>query len=424
MVRFLFLFFAILNLSFSFDDEIELQSIEDLSKFAPKSDTKKLDNRRINIKMSEREFKNKGEINLDDLSMLAPTNEEELDIRDDVYQEVAKKELSIQTDVSLKQAYVNQIFKIDILVNLGQDIFVEPKLTLKKSDDLKWLNENNVNWIIGEDVVETTLWFEANTTKSFIDDINVILNKNGELFQQISTKPNFPKILPIQAKKDYANISADELKIKSVKTTNFDDNSILMTINLNVKNANLSSFYVENENIIKQSIDSVRGSYANQNGFYMVVLNNNVKNFEFKYFNLQTKKFESFSLDARPESSDLSTHVDLNPKESKFEIYKIIALYSISALFLVMFIASKNITPLIFALIMIGVSFYIQKPYGVGMISKNSIIRILPMTNATPFYITQKDESVEILYENDKYYKILLSNNKIGWIEKNEVRKD
>ena len=423
MVRLFFVLLALFSFGFA-NDDFDLDSIEDLSKFAPKGETKKLDNRRINIKMSKREFNNKDDLNLDDLSMLAPTNEEELDSRDDAYQVVAKKELSIQSDTSLKQAYVNQIFKIDVLVNLGQDIRVEPKLTLKKSNDLKWLNENNTNWIIGEDSIETTLWFEANSTKATIENIEVTLDKNGELFQQIATKPLMPKILAVPTKDNFAHISASELKIKSVKTTNFDDKNILMTINLNVKNANLSSFYIDNKNIIRQNIDSVRGSYANQTGYYLVVMDKNIKNFEFKYFNLQNKQFESFSLDTRPESSDLSTQVDLNPKDSKFEIYKIIALYSIAALFLVMFIASKNITPLIFAVIMLGVSFYVQKPYGTVSLAKNSVIRILPINNATPFYTTQQNESVEILFENDKYYKILLSNNKIGWIKKDEVRKD
>ena len=89
-----------------------------------------------------------------------------------------------------------------------------------------------------------------------------------------------------------------------------------------------------------------------------------------------------------------------------------------------MFLLSKNITPLIFAALVLAVNFYMQKPYGTGQIAKDSAVRILPMQGSTIFYVTKNAENVEILGTKNDYYKIMLSGNKIGWIKKDVLSKN
>ena len=171
-------------------------------------------------------------------------------------------------------------------------------------------------------------------------------------------------------------------------------------------------------------MDSVRGTYASQSGYYFAVVDKNITNLDFSYFNLNTKKFENFGLELNPRAEDLSTQIGLNPKESKFEAYKQIAIYTLAAVLLVMFLLSKNITPLIFAVLILAVNFYAQRPYGTGSIAQNSPVRILPMQSSTVFYVTKNPEKVEILGTNKEFYKIMLGGNKIGWVKKDELVKD
>ncbi|MBP3206943.1 MAG: hypothetical protein J6M21_01625 [Campylobacter sp.] len=424
MVRVIFVLFALFSFSFG-NDDININSLEDLSKFAPQKETDvKKSNKRIPITFSSKEIEKKDSFSLDDLDMLAPTNESELDRTGDVYQSVKITKLTLKAENAPKKVYVNQIFKIDFIVYLGQKVSVTPNLQIDKTESLKWLNAENLTWINGEDMLEATLWFEASDKNAKINDMTLVLNRNGEFFQEASIKPQSPEFIDIAKKDNYANIAADELKVKDYKTTKFDDNSNLLTLNLSVKNANLSSFHLENPNILKQGVDSIRGNYANQNGYYFAVFDNNITKFDFSYFNLQTKKMENFSVDARAVTEDLSTQIGLNPKESKFKIYKDIAIYSLAALLVVMFIASKNITPLIFAGLVLAVNFYFQKPEGNGVLNEKTAVKILPIANSTIFYVTQKSENAEILDANNEYYKILLENGKIGWVKKNDIRKN
>ena len=89
-----------------------------------------------------------------------------------------------------------------------------------------------------------------------------------------------------------------------------------------------------------------------------------------------------------------------------------------------MFLLSKNITPLIFAVIILALNLYYQNPYGNGKIAKNTAVHILPIPTSTVFYVTKEPQKVEILGENKGFYKIMLSGSKIGWIKKDEIVKD
>lgn len=426
MLRIFLLIFALILASFS--EEVKVDDLGDLLKYAPstqKSKNSGSSNKRIPVRLSDKEIESKESLSLDDLSMIAPSDEIDLaKSNESFYEEVRVKKLTLKTSNVAKSVYIDQIFKIDFKADIGQDLAVDLNLTMAKNESLKWLNEKNLNWIKGNGVFEVTLWFLATDKDAKLDSITLSLDRNGEFFQSESISPKLPNFMPLQNKENFANIAADELLIKSYKASKFDDNSNLLTINLNSKNADLLSFKVENPAILKQGVDSVRGEFLNQNGYYFAVIDNKIKNFSFNYFNLKSKKFENFALEISIIPEDLSTQIGLNPKESKFELYKDIAIYGLAGLLLVMFIASKNITPLIFAVIILLASFLLRNPYGKGVVEKNVAIKILPISSSTIFYVTKEAEKVEIFEQNEKYYKIMLANGKIGWVDKDDLKRD
>ncbi|MGP1506815.1 MAG: hypothetical protein ACTTIM_05135 [Campylobacter sp.] len=411
-VLFFTLFFG---LAFSAPNEISLDELKNIkpqtsSKPAPQNLEKPAQN---------------SEISLDELKKIAPTDEQNLNIKDDdLKDEIRITDLILTTSKVPKTAYVNQIYKLSLKADIQQDIAVDLNLTLDKTPSLKWLNEKKYSWFQTRGgLFETTLFFEANDTQAKLNDINLIMTRNGEFFQKASKKAPNPKFTPVPTKENYTHIVADELKVISHKTTEFDDKANMMTIQLSAKNGDLSSFYIQNDQILRQNVSSINGPLENQRGFAFLIFDKNVTNITFSYFNLQTQKFENFSLNVKIEKDDLSTQTDINPQESSFKTYKIIVIFTFVGVLIVMFLTSRNLTPLIIALVIVSTYFYFQKQTSTGFIAQNTQVKILPIKNSTIFYITKERENVKIFDENVDFVKIMLSDGKIGWVKKESIER-
>ena len=59
-----------------------------------------------------------------------------------------------------------------------------------------------------------------------------------------------------------------------------------------------------------------------------------------------------------------------------------------------------------------------------GVLRANSKVKILPTTQSTFFYTSQKDVDIEILGKRDNYFKILLPDGKIGWVTSENLQKN
>lgn len=421
MKKALFLLFLIsLNL---FSDP-QINSLEDLKKYAPTSKKKKNSDP---IDLNPRnDILKKDDISLEDLKKIAPSDEEDIDLVDDdkIYQKIKPKNMILGASNIPKSVYEHQIFRVDLRVDLQQRIDADLNLTIDKNKDLIWLNKNSLSWLNGgkKGKFETTLWFEANSTKADLKNIEVVVNRNGEFFQKSSIAIKLPDILKIKNKENFANIAANSLKIKSYKTSSFNEKSNMVTLELSAQNTDLNSFYIDNKNIIDQGVDSIKGDFSNESGYYFAVVNKNLKDLSFSYFNLITHKFENYNIKIKVENEDLSTQTGLNPKESKFKIYRAIVIYGLCAFLVVLFLSSRNTTPLFVVAILLGLNFYLDRPYSKKILKSNSYIRILPMQKSTIFYRTKKEQKVEIFDDNKHYVKVMLPNNLIGWVNESDLK--
>lgn len=415
--------FLLIFTSFVFANEVD---IEFLKSIKPVSSQEISQQKNLNQAAKKTdEILNKETFTIDDLKQIAPNEEGNLDLDDSIiYQEVRVTDFLLSTTNVPKSVYQNQIFSMNFKANIQQNISLDLNLSIEKSPNLEWLNQTSLSWdkdING--VYSTKLWFEAKETNATLNKILITAKRNGEFFQKGSIKPKLPKILAVEEKENYAHIVADELNVISYKTSKFDENSNIMTIELSAKNANLKSFFIDDEDIIRQGINSTKGGYQNQKGFYFVVIDDSKKSFDFSYFNAKSKQFESFSLGVKLEVDDLSTQTELNPQNDPFQVYKKTALYLGVVVLLFLYIFSKNSTPLIFACVLIAFHIYNKDPHHVGIVSKDAKVKILPIEKSTIFYIPQNDEKVEVFEQNKNYYKVLFENGKIGWVNSEYLRK-
>ncbi|MFW5618471.1 SH3 domain-containing protein [Campylobacter hyointestinalis] len=370
--------------------------------------------------VGEQNTPQKKTINIDDIKKIAPTDEPDYNtVGTQIYENIEPNETKMSVSKIKKSVYVHQIFSLDLKADTGHNLAFDLNLSIN-ANDISWLNPKP-NWIQSKKgVYDTTLWFEANKESANIEDITLILNRNGDFFQKASIKPKLPLIKNLKQAENFSNTVADNLEIKKVKSSKFDDENNLITLELEIKNGNLSSFFIPS-NFQKQGIESIKGDYNNQTGNYFIIANNKIKSIEFSYYNLKEAKFKNFNLDVNVQDDDLSTQVNLNPKESEFELYKDITIYSLIAIFLLFFIFKKSYYSLIIAIVFGIYSFYDNKPFSDATLKANSEVKILPTNNSTVFYISDKPQSVKVMSKNDKYTKILLENKNIGWVKNEDM---
>lgn len=359
-------------------------------------------------------------LTIEEIKKIAPTDEPENVSDEQIYQQIEPKELNIKVTANQKSVLPHQIFSETITINTNQELSFDLNLSVT-AQNLNWLNPKP-EWLESKKgIYNATLWFEA-SGEIAQNDAKIALYRNDELFQTQNINLNFPRVKSFNnIPPNFANIVADTLNVKKFKVSKFDEKNNLINMEVTAKNTSLASFFIPQENA-KQGIESIKGSYANQSGNYFMVVGNDVKSIEFSYYSLKSCKFETFHFDIAVEKEDLSTQVDLNPKDSEFEFYKDIFVYVLIIICLILFIWRKNYYSLFFAAILGGYAIYDSKPFSDGMLKANSEVKILPTKNSTIFYVTQKDEKIKIILKQSEFSKVILENDKIGWVKNENIK--
>ncbi|WP_169777057.1 SH3 domain-containing protein [Campylobacter mucosalis] len=367
----------------------------------------------------------KAKISPDELKNIVPTDEPDLNIPDSqIYDVISKKEAVLKATKVPKSAFVGEIFSVEILLDSQSDLDFEFETDIDDSN-FKFLNKKDIEWVKQSDgkyIATLVLQAKSSATKSL--KINVSLKRNDQEYQNASMNVFLPKFKEIRSKSDFNNIVADILEVKKFKTTKFDENSLIMIVELSGKNIDLASFYIEDKTILKQGVDTIVGSFASQSAYYFAVFKPNKRTLDFSYYNLSKSKFESFSLPVSIEDDEISTQIGLNPKQSEFSIYKNITLYSLSVIFFILTLIRRKVSYLITTAIFIALSVYTYNPFSKGILKANVSVKILPTERSTIFYTSIAKENIEILNERADYVKILFSDGKIGWVKKDDIIKN
>lgn len=337
-----------------------------------------------------------------------------------IYQNIDPIELVLTSQIKEKSIYIYQPFTLNLTANTDKVLDFDMNLTMR-STDITWLNPKPLWKKKSAGIYETTIHLIASSAQSNIDALTLTLKRNGIFFQNKTIKPDLPKIKNIQLRTDFANFVGENLEIKMIKSSKFNEYSNLTTIELASKNGNLSLFQIPGE-FQKQGFDSLKGDYKNQTGIYFIISDNNKTNINFSYYDYTQNIFKELNLDIKVQDNDLSTQVPLNPKEGEFRLYKELSIYIAIILFLLLFIWKKSYYSFIIAVAFIAYAIYDNKPFSEAKLKANSKIRILPMPNSTIFAIAAKEQNVKIITKNENFTKIILQNETIGWVENESIK--
>ncbi|EJM3953883.1 hypothetical protein NOJ03_001458, partial [Campylobacter lari] len=191
------------------------------------------------------------------------------------------------------EAYIDEAFAIDLEVITTTNASFDLNVSFEKNDDMLWINPNPI-WEQKANSYYTKLWFEAKSLNANLNKIIVSLSRNDHIFQSSSLI-----IKPIRFKKidapsnKYSHIVASNLEVKQVKASHFDNDNMILFIELAGENTNLASFNIKG--IQKQGVEAIKGDFEKQSGFYYAILDKSKTHFDFSYFNLNSKELKDFS---------------------------------------------------------------------------------------------------------------------------------
>ncbi len=333
---------------------------------------------------------------------------------------VAQSSLVLANDEYADRVYVGEVFPIAIYARTTENTKFDFSVNVEK-DDLVFLNPD-AKWEYGNNEYKTTLWFEAKSSNAILDKISVRLLRNYKTFQEASINIHPIKFENTPSNKNFAHLVASSLEVKKVKTSYFDDANIITMIELNATNTNLKSFFIDG--IKRQGVENFKGDFNASSAFYYAILPLSKTDFEFSYFNKENKKLENVKLKLKISDDEISTQGDLNPVNKDFDIYKQYFFWILAFIFAVLFVWRKNYIVLAVALICFTFSFLVDTSTQSAIIKAGARAKILPTESSTYFYTTNSNEQVEILDKRQNYIKVLFSNGKIGWVNKDDLQKN
>lgn len=155
---------------------------------------------------------------------------------------------------------------------------------------------------------------------------------------------------------------------------------------------------------------------------YFIISNQDETNIKFSYFNAISKSYKSFDLPIKISGDNLSTQTNLNPKTSELATYKSIIIYAITIVCLLSFVLWRSIYGLILGIIFIVYALYDARPFSEVTVKPNTEISILPMENSRIFYTIKNEKNLKILGTYKNYTKVLLDDDKIGWIQNQSIK--
>ncbi len=314
-----------------------------------------------------------------------------------------------------EKIYLSQHATIKIKAIVTQENISEIKTIFLKHKNITVLNVNSPWKKTSSSSYENSYIIKAFSTSAIMPDIKITASLASGKVQSETLLAYNPKIVALREDKEFCLVLSRDLTLQSHHEKKYDEKSNIVVLEINASHANLEDFHIPYA--IRDGIDEIKYNGFNQTIYYFAIIPNDIKLFKFKYFDLVSNKYNIVSFPVVLQDSSVSTQTDLNPEESRFALYKAIALIVLALIIFLFYLKSRKLYLLILALIVVAFVFYIRMPISKIILQKDVKLRILPTKNSTVFYKTEEDIQADILLKKNGYIKVLLPNKKIGWID-------
>ncbi len=319
-----------------------------------------------------------------------------------------------------EKIYLGQHFRIGISAIIPQTDITAIQTDFIGGRSWKLLNRDHP-WVqTGENRYENSFILKLTAPDAKLPNIKVTNQSSDGTIKSEILKPFGTKVVALHKDELFSGVIADTLQVRNHQERPYDEHANIVVLEINATNANLEDFHIPYAS--REGIDDLKQNGDSQKIYYFAIVSNLKKAFKFKYFNPKLKRYEIVSFDIKPIDTSISTHTELNPQKNKYILYKALFLIAMALLFIALFIFYRRYLYLLFALVFIGLLFYVQIPITRTKLPSGTPLRILPVANSTIFFRTQQPLEVDILLKKRGYTKVLLPNKKIGWVKNEDIR--
>jgi len=249
-----------------------------------------------------------------------------------------------------------------------------------------------------------------------LPDVNATLIASQE-YNSTFIKGEKLNVIKLNPKKNFSNVIANSLELIEYKTTNYDTMHNIVVFVATAENADINAMHFKN--VFKQGVESSTDSYFNSKITYFVVVDKRVENFTFSYFNLLKNSFELITIPIIVIDDSVTTQSDLKPRDQSHDLQKMYAAAAVAIFGFVIILLKRKYIYLILIFIPLGYIAYLSIPEENICIKKGTQIHLLPVDNGTIFETTNTSYFLLKEGQTDRYIKVKLKNNQIGWV-KNE----
>lgn len=265
-----------------------------------------------------------------------------------------------------------------------------------------------------------TFHFLTTSSNAKLPDITASLSSSQEnLYRKTTLAGPKLNVITLNPKKNFSNIIANSFEIVEYKTTSYDNKHNIIVLIANAKNCDIKSLNFNR--VFKQGIESITDDFFDAKIIYYAVINKELEEFSFSYFNLLNNRFSLINIPIIVHDDSVTTQSDLKPKDQSRERLKML-IAAVAALVGFIFILwRKKYVYLIFIIIPLAYIVYIGIPSKEVCIKQGSQIYLLPVDNGTVFETTEQTIYLQKEGSVKKFFKVKLKNEKIGWVKNEDI---
>ncbi|QOY55089.1 hypothetical protein HUE87_02280 [Candidatus Sulfurimonas marisnigri] len=312
-----------------------------------------------------------------------------------------------------------EIFTVTIKALSTYRDFTDIIYELTNLTGLKLLNEYPSREIDSKYYYDTFYFLTTENHAKLPNFRATLLSYSNKQFKKTILSGKKLNVVALNPKKDFSNILANSFELLDYKTTSYDHNHNIIVFAATATNCDITSFKLKN--IFKQGIESVIDSYFDSKITYYAVIDKNIENFSFSYFNLKKNKFIPVNIPIIVNDDSVTTQSDLKPKDQSRERLKMSIAAAIAAIGFLIILWRKKYIYLTLVIIPLAYIVYIGLPSKDVCIKEGSDIHLLPVSNGTIFETTSSMYYLQKEGSTKGFTKVKLKNEKIGWVKNEDI---
>ncbi len=317
-----------------------------------------------------------------------------------------------------KKIYSNQIFPVTILaMGIGE-----------KSKELyfKFDRDSNNQPLFEEPLIVQnnqdcfyTFYFKNNDEEEFKLPLLFIKSKEADIILD----ENFFTVSKLQPPKDFVGVIAADIKVTTYQASTFDETQNLITVTFEAFEANIENIKIKKYQ--QQGIENIKRENSKVKAEYFVVVPSNLNELNFTYYNTIKEQFVPITVPIKVIETKLTTQLEPNPKNDSFEEIKKMIIAGFIIFFALMFLWKRDFLYLIVIALLAIVLIRFYAPLKKICINEGTKVHILPTQKSRISYIIDhKMDKVTKLATKDKYVKIEYKQDRVGWIDEEDMCKN